>query len=227
MPPDSYNSYGFADIRRCTYPSGRRLEDESDGVAYDDSGDAYDAVPMDDGHRQLAHTDPAYDANHDGWTDTCYNSCVSWCDSACGAFTGYTYSLPRTMPAQCQTLGAFFPGPSCSNLERSCTQDSDCKRAGFDAWAGTGCTGCAGGGCLANSGIDWYYFKCNLVGECVDDDCRRRRLSEEEAANASNTSAASSYADSDCCSCKPLAEEMRAKREERQRRERRRVEDES
>ena len=227
MPPDSYNSYGFADIRRCTYPSGRRLEDEErDGVAYDDSGDAYDAVPMDDGHRQLAHTDPAYDANHDGWTDTCYNSCVSWCDSACGADVSYTYSLPRTLPAQCQQLGDFFPGPSCGNLQRSCTQDSDCKRAGFDAWAGTGCTGCAGGGCLANSGIDWYYFKCQN-GQCIDDDCRRRRLSEEEAANASNTSSSSSYADSDCCSCAPLAEEMRAKREERQRRERRRVEDES
>jgi len=186
--------------------------------------------------RRLSHSDPAYDANNDGWTDTCYNSCVSWCDSACGADVSYTYSLPRTMPATCQSINAFFPGPSCGDLQRSCSRTSagaiasgnphyDCKRTGFDDWAGTGCTGCAGGGCLANSGIGWSDFECNLVGECIDDSCRRRRLSEE-AANASNTSS-SSYAESDCCSCKPLAEQMKAKREERQRRERRRVEDES
>ena len=45
--------------------------------------------------RRLAHTDPAIDTNHDGWTDTCYTSCVDWCDSACTQDTSYTYSLPR------------------------------------------------------------------------------------------------------------------------------------
>ena len=136
-------------------------------------------------------------------------------------------SAAPILPNNCQPIGNFFDGPNCGELWRTCSQTSagaiasgdphfDCRRAGFDAWAGTGCTGCAGGGCLSNPNINWNEFQCQN-GDCVDIDCRRRRrLSEEEGAvNASS----SSWADSECCSCQPLAEEMKIKREERQRRE--------
>ena len=167
------------------------------------------------------------------------SSSIDECESHCSDQCGLSVSSPPPPPPlfvvepplilltlppppppqlQCQPIGAFFPGTSCNDLNRACSSSADCKRAGFDAWAGTSCTGCAGGGCLANSDIDWYYFQC-ASGQCIDDDCRRRRLSEEEgAANASS----SSWAESECCSCQPLAEEMKRKREERQRRERRR-----